>query len=74
MHQNLKKWLKARCDFDKMIFNAHGDGYKMVVIDGKLYAIYVNPDNYAIFNETAQRLYQEYVSKLIEQELLKEDI
>ena len=65
-------------DFERMMMT-YPDGYEvpLEVMNGKLYAVRYADDGKGprvVMNSIVQKAYQEYVSKLIEQELLKEDI
>ena len=72
-HTSANTWAEGRLDFDKMTYiDNEGIEIKMVVKDGRVYVLHQDTNYYATFSEAVQELYQEYISKLIEEELLKE--
>ena len=62
------------CDFDRMEYVCPiGAKYELEIEDGVVYAKHNGRLYFFVSGTTAQKDYQEYVSKKIEQELLRED-
>ena len=70
-----KTWVEARVDFDRMIYtNNYGAEIEIVIREGRVCTtVREDPHSYVSFSDRTQTAYQEYMSKLIEQELLKEE-
>ena len=64
-----KTWIESRCNFDNMIWtNSYGYEYKIEVKDGVVQIEY--SDNSHILDPEVQKEYQEYIDRVIEEELL----
>ena len=65
--------IEGRCDFDRMVYTtSRGNMSRLTVKDGRVCVVHDDRYTLSTFNTVINELYQEYMSKKIEEELLED--